>query len=126
MKILNKKSIKRFCLIVPLLLGVLVFGCKCNSSKQPPNPLEGFYVSALHDIHSNKPIMDDYQNYINELFLKNGDFVGSVEFLENGTGQHAVNIKVGVNGTWWEHVLIYDQNNKRVKVIKLRDGKYRS
>ena len=66
------------------------------------------------------------KEYIQSLSLKRKDFVGSVDFLESRTGQHAVDIKIGINGKWWEHILIYDKDNTRIKVIKYRNGGYES
>jgi hypothetical protein len=45
-------------------------------------------------------------------------------FCEDGTGQHAVEIVIPLNGTYWTHVLVYDKSNKRVKSMKFRSGKY--
>ena len=43
-----------------------------------------------------------------------------------GTGQHAVNILLLLHGTYWNHVLVYDKNDKRTEVIKYVGGYYRS
>jgi hypothetical protein len=101
----------------------LLAGC---SSKPTPDPLTSFHFSSLNNLHSNKAIMDDYQDYIQKLPKPDGSFVGSVDFFEDGTGQHAVQIYQGINGTWWIHDLIYDKDNKRIKSIKYKNGGYRS
>jgi hypothetical protein len=31
-----------------------------------------------------------------------------------------------LHGTWWKHVLFYDGNNNRTKVVKYKFGNYRS
>ena len=46
--------------------------------------------------------------------------------FEDGNGQHAIRIEIPLNGTWWEHVLIYNKNNTRIKVIKYANGHYAS
>jgi hypothetical protein len=115
---------RKLLLLTLMTMCVLEFGC--NTSKPVPNPLANFHSSSLNNLHSNKAITDDYHLYIQKLSLKSGDFVGNVDFLENGAGQHAVDIKIGVSGTWWEHVLIYNKDNKRVQEIKYRNGGYRS
>ena len=107
------------------LITVFVLGFGCSALKPAPNPLAGFHFSSLANLHSNKAIVDDYQLYIQKLSLKNRDFVGAVDFFEDSTGQHAVDIKIGVNGTWWEHILIYDKQSRRVQTIKYRNGGYR-
>ena len=47
-------------------------------------------------------------------------YIGDISFFEDGTGQHAVSIevfKLGANASW-RHVLFYDKENRRTKVIK--------
>ena len=51
--------------------------------------------------------------------------LGVFLILEDGTGQHAVTIAVDLGGTEWSHVLTYDKNDKRVRVIKYISGHYR-
>jgi hypothetical protein len=46
------------------------------------------------------------------------------EFYQDKTGQFAVRLELAVNGVWWVHILIYDQNFKRIKVIRYRNGRY--
>jgi hypothetical protein len=72
-----------------------------------------------------KAITDDYRDYIEKLSSKERPNVGGIHLFEDGTGQHAVEITVNLNGTRWEHVLIYDQQHKRMKVIRYASGRYR-
>ncbi|HSY16786.1 MAG TPA: hypothetical protein VK815_00565 [Candidatus Acidoferrales bacterium] len=102
---------------------VLVAGC---ASKPTPDPLAGFHVSSLGNLDSNKAITDDYKAYIQKLSPDEQKYAGPIFFYEDGTGQHAVEIKIGLNNTAWEHVLIYDKGNKRIKTIKYSPGGYRS
>jgi len=101
----------------------LLAGC---SSIPTPDPLTGFHFSSLGNLHSNKAITDDYQDYIQKLPKSDRSFVAHVEFFEDGTGQHAVQISQGVNGTWWIHDLIYDKDNRRIKAVTYKSGGYRS
>jgi hypothetical protein len=78
MKTLTAFRAKPFWLLFPVLVVAIIFVCRCSNSKPTPDPLAGFYISALHDINSNKTISDDYQDYIKKLSLKNPDFVGAV------------------------------------------------
>jgi hypothetical protein len=41
-------------------------------------------------------------------------------------GQHAVKIEIPLNGAYSEHVLFYDKENKRIKVIVYSGGRYAS
>ena len=120
------KTIIKYLIAILILSVGLVWGFKCVTSRPPPNPLAGWHFSSLSNLHSNKAITTDYQDYIQKLSLKENEFVGSISFFEDGKGQHAVDIQIGSNGTWWEHVLIYDVGDKRVKVIKYSNGGYRS
>lgn len=124
-----KKSIKNlikhllFVVLACLPMFILAAGC---ATKPHSDPLAGWNFSSLSNLYSNKAVSEDYQDYLKKLSSNEKDFVGAVDFFEDGTGQHAVGIKVGAGGTWWEHILIYDKDNKRIKVIKYRNGGYQS
>jgi hypothetical protein len=114
-----------------VLMAIFVFGFGCNASNTPkptPDPLAGFHVAALFTPDSNKAITDDYKDYIQTLSPEEKKYLGPspVSFFEDGTGQHAVEIIIGINGRWWRHVLIYDKDNKRIKTIKYATGYYAS
>jgi|SRR5579859_948384 len=113
------KTIRKF-----VLLAIILCGAGCATTV--PDPLAGWHFSGLDNLDSNKAIVDDYQDYIRKLPSRQKGFVGSVGFFEDGAGQHAVGIQMGVNGTWWNHILIYDKENKRIKVVVYRNGGYRS
>jgi len=124
-----RKSVQKpiyYCGLVLMLLATIIFGFKCSQTKPKPNPLEGWkhYFNA----HLDKAIIDDYQGYIQELPAEERNVVDdySVEPLENEEGGHAVKIEIPLKGTFWEHILIYDQNNRRIKTIKYQGGQYRS
>ena len=75
-----------------------------------------------------KAIGDDYHAYIDKLSPKERNGLRPTFYFEDGNGQHAVAIEIGIDGIWegtyWKHVLIYDKENKRIKVIKYKDGHY--
>jgi len=60
-------------------------------------------------------------NYIKQLPPGENGPVGTVDWYGDGTGRHALDIKINVNGSWRDHLLIYDRENKRVKVIKFQN-----
>jgi hypothetical protein len=97
-------------------------GFGCSSSKPTPDPLAGFHVSSLGNLDNNKEITDDYKAYIKTLSPEEQKFATLDDYFEDGTGQHAVLITVGLNFTNWRHVLIYDKDNKRIKTIKYISG----
>jgi len=108
-----------------LLLAALAWTAGCIPFKPHRNPLAGFHPDfKILD----QSIVSDYQNYIKNLSPKEKECLGPypATFFENETGQHAVQITIGINGTWWQHVLIYDKENKRIKTIKYSDGHYMS
>lgn len=75
-----------------------------------------------------KAIADDYLDYVQKLPPEEREYVKDydVRFFEDGTGRHAVKISIPLNEVWWQHVIIYDQNNQRIKIIKRKGGSYRS
>jgi hypothetical protein len=118
-----KKQIKHFWLILPIWLIAIVLPVGCASRAYP---LKDWQSSSLQSLQSNKAISDDYQNYVHRLPLDMRQAVGPVDFFEDTRGQHAVRITIALNGTWLEHILVYDKENKRINLIKYSPGKYRS
>lgn len=125
MKTKIKNSINKLALVVLMLMSTFILGCGCNTSKPTPDPLAGFHSASKK---LDQSIINDYQNYIQNLSSEEKQNLGPypASFFEDGTGQHAVRIEIGINGTSWEHVLIYDKNNKRIKTIKYSTGHYAS
>ena len=115
-------SVIRF--VILFLTFILVAGCA--KPKPTPDPLAGWTFrtfdnfsvpGAQHHYHLDKAIMDDYQDFIRKdnLFVS-GAITG---FYEDGTGQHAVEFEAFVAGNEsWHYAIIYDKENKRVKVVK--------
>jgi len=122
MKTQIKNSIGNF-LFVAVLSAMMISGCSCSAPK--PDPLAGFHAaSKILD----QSIVNDYQNYIQNLSPEEKQNLGPypASFFEDGTGRHAVRIEIGINGKEWEHVLIYDKDNKQIKTIKYVAGHYAS
>src|SRR6266567_3226907 len=116
-------KLARFAIL--LAVSILLSGCTfllhpINSTfARHSNPIAGWRFCWSQDPNKrDKAIRDDYQDYINKLPPKKRNYVGSVFFFEDGAGQQAVQIEIDLDGTRWEHVLIYDKNNKRVKEVK--------
>src|SRR6266498_30367 len=110
-------------------LAAFSLGAGCSTSKPDPNPLEGWQVRRPSStLLSDRMIEDDYDAYIQALPPGEKRYVdgGNIWFLENSTGQTAVQIKIPLDGTWWIHALVYDKDKKRIKTLKYKAGRYRS
>ena len=121
MKKLINNSINRFGLLV--ILAAFFTGTGCSMLMHHSDPLVGWKLCQSQDPkYLDKAIRDDYQDYIQKLSSKEREFATYDNDFEDGTGQHAVKITIGLNGTDWEHILIYDKNDKRIKTIKYVSG----
>ena len=113
-------SIFRFTFCIFLTAIFWVVGCATPT----PDPLAGWKPDFSRQ--TDQAIINDYQDYIRKLPAKKEQFIISTEYFEDGMGQHAIAIQTGENGSVWKHVLIYDKNGKRKKVIRYKNGGYRS
>lgn len=114
------------CWCLAILPTLVIFGCSCKSpAPEPtPNPLSGWNMDFAPKLD---PAIDkDCQDYIQHLSPEENSHAQESGYFNDGTGRHAVEILVALNGTWWKHVLIYDKDNKRIKVVKYVYGHYRS
>ena len=119
-----RMSITRFTSYVVLAAFVCIVGCA--APRPSPDPLAGWKVLHSRDYEKLDTITADTHAYIESLPEELRVGVGPIDYLEDGTGQHAVRIEIGHKGVDWGHVLIYDRNDKRIKVIKYVIGYYRS
>lgn len=76
--------------------------------------------------HLDNLITDDYQDFIatNKLRL----FGAITGYFENATGQHAVEFTAfppNENATW-TYILIYDKQNKRIKIMQYGYTRFQS
>ena len=108
------------------MLTAVVMVAGCAAQKPTPDPLAGFHWSSLVNLANNKAITDDYEAYIQTLSPEEKKYLGPspIRYFEDRSGQHAVEIREGLNGTVWEHVLIYDKNDKRIKTVRYAAGHY--
>jgi hypothetical protein len=130
MKTQLKYVIGKFAPILLILATTLLLGFSCNTSKPSspaPNPLADFHDVSLDDLHSNKAIMDDFQNYILSLPPKGQKTSVQAFYFEDGKGQHAISAEVFSGGNdSWTYILIYDKENKRTQAIKYQHKQYQS
>ena len=106
---------------------MVLSGCSCTSPKPTPDPLAGFHEVDIQHLDSNKTITVDYKAYIQNLSPEEKKYMGPILFVEDESGQHAVRIEIIIGGKdAWYHILFYDKDSKRTKVIKYFKGRYMS
>ncbi|MGA2280588.1 MAG: hypothetical protein ABSG80_09825 [Verrucomicrobiota bacterium] len=103
--------------------------CEYDEESHPAS--YGFHGTILVErarpaTHSalDKAIKDNYQNYLQK--HEPGYFSELPSFYEDGTGQHAVEIRIGRDDEYTVYIFKYDKSNVRIKVMKFSDGGYRS
>lgn len=124
-----KNPIKTVTSFFLMLTAMLFLGFGCNTSKPMPDPLVGWSVCVSQDPNKlDKAIKIDYQEFIQKLPPEEKNYVGGICLFEDGTGQHAVSIEVFANNdsTSWHYALIYDKDNKRIKVVKYGYSRHQS
>ena len=115
-------KITRF--IICFLLAAFILG-GCATQKPTPDPLAGFHFYSRTKV--SQAITDDYQDYIKNLPSNEKGSIGDVSFFEDGTGQHAISIQVfEENNASWQHILIYNKEDKRIKAVRCDYRKYQS
>jgi len=81
-----------------------------------------------------KAISDDYHDFVQKLpthkdrwgGYNERDFIEEVSVFKDRTDQHAVQISMPMDGKFLYYILIYDNSNKRTKMIKYSAGHYSS
>lgn len=106
---------------VLVLCVIIVSECSCSTLR--PDPLAGFQAASKNP---DQAIVNDYQSYIQKLSPEERKYARVSGYKEDAPGQRAVVIEIDLNGTAWNHVLIYDKDNKRIKVVKYVAFHYRS
>ena len=117
----------RFCAVMTTLVcavAIIVCLSGCEMFASHTDPISGWQECNVKDLDTNKAMTDDYQAYLKSLNLTWKDFVEGHGYFKDKTGQHAVTILIGRDGTYWTYVLFYDQNGKRIKVKKWVNGHY--
>ena len=114
-----KNSINSFTPVFLMLMAMFLLGFGCNTAKPTPDPLAGFHSAIFFTPDSSKTITNDYNDYIQKLPPSQKGYIGTKDFYEDGNGQHAVSIQIfeGNKNASWQHVLFYDKEDKRIKVI---------
>ena len=105
-----------------ILLAAVVWTAGCIPFIHHSDPLAGWKIDFNHQ--PDQAIEKDYKDYIEKLPPKEKRSVRLGQYFKDGTGQHAIEIVVGLNGVYWRHILIYDKANERIKKIKYSNGFY--
>ena len=136
-------AMKYACYILILAALTLIVGCESTTdpiaswkSTMPVGYKVGEMSADITPIPGYKAISDDVQDFVNKLPVDHlPDYVGGgtrrwcywiseATFYEDGSGQHAVKIKIYRRNHFENYVLIYDKSNKRIKTIRFRSGSY--
>jgi len=126
MKTQFKNPINDFAPIFLMLMAMFVLGFGCNAPKPTPDPLAGWKVDLDHS--PDPAIEKDYHDFIQKLPPEGKRIAGVNGFLKDGTGQHAIGMEIfeyNQNASW-QYALIYDKDDKRIKVIKYGYRRYQS
>ena len=73
-------------------------------------------------------IVADYKSYIASLSPEEQREASEKRMwlLEDGAGGQAIEISIPLPGlvsaVWWDHIFVYDSNNKRIKTLKYKSG----
>ena len=123
-------NINRFVFYFLLTVTVCLTGCFTPMDSpvevfySHTNPVEGWKnLQFAKDPNPSPAIDKDYHDFINKSVR---GFILDTNYLEDGKGQHAITIQAGRDDTYWTYVLIYDRNDKRIKVKKYISGHYMS
>jgi hypothetical protein len=109
--------------ILLLAMFVWIVGCATTA----PNPLAGWQKD--YDTRPDDPIIEKDCNDFIKTFQPVGQRPAQITGLyKDGTGQHAANIEIFKyhQNASCEYFLIYDKDDKRIKVIKYGCGRYQS
>jgi len=96
----------------------------CGLSPSDPH----YWTDPHFGWNLDKAITEDYRSYIQNLSREErlNAYDSNIRLLEDGTGKHAITISIPLSGwwasVWWEHVLVYDTNNMRIKTLKYKSG----
>jgi uncharacterized protein YceK len=89
-----------------------------------PNPLAAWKHTP--DVQPDPAIVADYETYIEQLPQDQKKVLivnpYMVRLFWDEKGAHAVEIRLYLKHTEWKYVLIYDESNRRVKVLKYAGG----
>jgi hypothetical protein len=125
---MNKRQFIHICYLTAAL--IMVAGC--TATKQTTDPLEGWkQLGSAYRTNCpfSQAIVDDYQKYIQNLPANENSSIAQsgIRYYESASGRCAVKISTAVRGSlWnvrWDHVLIYDGNNKRIRTEKIKVGR---
>lgn len=92
----------------------------------PPDPDPLAAWKRTPDLQPDPAIVADYESYFEQLPQDQRQVLivnpYMVRLFEDGKGAHAMEIRLYLKHTEWKYVLIYDDSNKRVEVLKYAGG----
>jgi hypothetical protein len=103
------------------LTAITCFLSSCEFFKNHTNPIADWQLESRPEP---QVIEKDSQDFGQKLPPEEKKYAEMGNYYKDGKGQHAIEIRIPLNGTWWYYVLIYDQNDKRIKTVKYVMGHY--
>jgi hypothetical protein len=118
------RHILNYSALIAILAAVVIFGCRCATTKQ--DPLAGWQIAFKEE--PDQAITKDFQDFIRKLQSEGKGQAQVTGYYKNGTGQHLVNIEIFEHNqnASWQYALVYDKDDKRIKVTKYGYGRYQS
>ena len=111
------------CLLVAVCLGISA----CTPHTDPLSEWRG--IGYFESTPVPEDIKRDAISYFQSLGTDERNAVslyGSLEYLEDGHGRHAVVLSAPHDGERWCYAVLYDSGNRRIKVLKYSIGGYMS
>jgi hypothetical protein len=91
-----------------------------------PDPMTGWQRDFLHE--PDAAIEKDYQDFIKTFKPEGQRPDQAIGYFKDGTGQHAIETEIFKyhQNASCHYLIIYDKDDKRIKIIKFDCGSYQS
>lgn len=123
-----RNSLKYYASVAALLalVAAIVLGCGRSDSKAIPDPLAGWQKAYKEE--PSQAIEKDYRDFIQKLQSEGKGQAQVTGYYKNESGQHLINIEIFEHdkNASWQYALVYDKDDKRVKMIKYGYVEYQS
>lgn len=111
------------CILIAICLGISA----CTPHTDPLHDWRG--IGYLDNTPVPEDIKRDAQSYFQSLGPIERQVAldsSSIEYLEDGNGRHGMVLSAQHDGERWHYAVLYDSDNRRIKVLKYSVGGYMS